>query len=77
MAARTRKVRHDDETRARIKASQLIKRLESHALDGVPMEMSQIKAVEILLRKRLPDLSAVEHSGDKDKPVAITVEWQK
>lgn len=77
MAARTRKVRHDDETRARIKASQLINRLESHALDGVPMEMSQIKAVEILLRKRLPDLSAIEHSGDKDKPVAITVEWQK
>lgn len=22
-------------------------------------------------------LAAVEHSGDKDKPIAITVEWQK
>lgn len=63
MAARTTKIRHDDETRAKIQASQLINRLEDHALNGAKMEPSQIKAIEILLRKTLPDLSAVEMSG--------------
>jgi len=64
MAARTVKIRHDEGTRAKIQASQLINRLQDHALNGAHMESSQIRAIEILLRKTLPDLSAVEHSGD-------------
>lgn len=64
MAARTTKIRHDDETRAKIQASQLINRLTDHALGEISLESTQIKAIEILLRKTLPDLSAVEHSGD-------------
>jgi hypothetical protein len=63
MAARTNKVRHDDETRARIKTSQLINRLHDHIFNGVEMSKSQVTAVNILLKKTLPDLTATELSG--------------
>lgn len=57
---------HQDDVRAKIQASQLINVLTDHAL-GHSEELSQsrLKAIEILLRKSLPDLSSVEmsHSG--------------
>src|SRR5215510_5087035 len=59
MAPRTTKIRHDDETRAKIQTSQLINRLTDHALGGVDLTTTQVKAIEVLLRKSLPDLSAV------------------
>lgn len=68
MAARTVKIRHDDETRAKIKTSQLINRLTSHALGKLGLEPTQVRAIEILLKKTLPDLTATELSGG----VAIT-----
>lgn len=59
MAARLRK-RHDENSRAAIQTTQLIKRLMYHALGRVAMSPSQIQAANILLRKVLPDLSAAE-----------------
>lgn len=64
MAARINKIRHDDETRAKIQASQLINRLEAHVLGEVDMKPTQVTAALGLLKKSVPDLSAVEHSGD-------------
>lgn len=60
--------------RDRIKTTMLIKRLEDHALGKLDITDSQRRASEILLKKTLPDLSAVEstHRGDKDNPVHIT-----
>lgn len=75
MAARTRKVKHDDFTREKIRVTQLINRLEKHALDGGHIEPTQIKAIEILLRKSLPDLSAVTHTGGTDN--THTVRWEE
>lgn len=76
MAARTVKIRHDDETRAKIRTSQLLNRLHDHVFgkdgkDKVKIEVSQtqMKAIEILLRKSLPDLSATTISGDPDNPL--------
>lgn len=60
MPARTTKIRQTDETRAKIKTSQLINRLHGHAVGGVELSPTQVKAIEILLRKTLPDLSAVD-----------------
>ena len=37
------------ECRAKIKASQLIHRLQAHIFDGLELSMSQIKAIDILL----------------------------
>jgi hypothetical protein len=73
MAERLRK-KHQDEVRTKIQASQLINVLQQHAL-GVTEEIppSRMKAIEILLKKSLPDLSSTEISGDLDAPLGIKV----
>lgn len=76
MAARLR-LRHQDEVRAKIQASQLINRLTDHALNDTELSSTQIRAIEILLKKSIPDLSAIELSGDDDNPVKLVFEWQK
>jgi hypothetical protein len=72
MAARTTKIRHDDETRAKIQASQLINRLQDHVLSDLDLKPTQVQAALGLLKKTLPDLTATELSGDQDNPVAVT-----
>ena len=62
MAARLNP-RNDDEARAKIQTTQLINLLMDHALNGRKVKVSQLRAAETLLRKTLPDLSAVAHSG--------------
>lgn len=64
MAARTKKIRHDENTRLKIQAAQLINRLESHARGEVEMTTTQVRAIEILLRKILPDLADVRMEVD-------------
>jgi hypothetical protein len=44
----------------------LVNRLTNHALGKVKMEPSQVRAIEILLRKALPDLQAIELAGGID-----------
>lgn len=67
MAARTRKVMHDDLTRKKIRTSQLLNRLQDHVFgkgdEPVDVSQTQLKAIEILLRKVLPDLQAVDLKG--------------
>jgi hypothetical protein len=60
MAAR--KLRwHPDEVKDRIRATQLINRLENHALSEKPlMDNSQVQAASKLLNKVLPDIKYVE-----------------
>jgi hypothetical protein len=65
MAARLR-LRHQDEIRDKIQASQLVNRLTNCALGEVELTAQQLKAIEILLRKSLPDLSAVSIEGSGD-----------
>lgn len=65
MAARTRKIRHDDETRAKIQASQLVNRLTDHVLGKAEMSATQVTAALGLLRKSIPDLAAIQHSGEQ------------
>ncbi len=85
MAARTRKLLHDDETRARIQVSQIINRLQNHILGKLELSPTQVRSAEILLKKRIPDLSSTENKTEvthryvADVPaVAATVdEWQR
>lgn len=71
MAARIRK-NHQDEIRAKIQASQLINVLQAHALTGEgEITPTRMKAIEILLRKSVPDLSAVELTGEGGGPVQV------
>lgn len=62
---------HNDESRARIRTTQLLRRLQQFALglkgdqgEVVKLSANEIRAIDILLKKRLPDLSAVEHTGE-------------
>lgn len=60
-----------DQTRAAIQTTQLVKRLQDFALEkkGVDIDPVRMKAIEILLRKSLPDLSSVTMAGDPDNPL--------
>lgn len=53
-------------TREIIQTTQLVKRLQSYALgnDGVDIDSGRMKAIEILLRKSLPDLQSIKHEGE-------------
>ena len=69
---------HQDDVRKKIQVSQLINVLQDHALTGEgEITPTRMKAIEILLRKSIPDLSAVELSGDPDAPIELKVSWQK
>jgi hypothetical protein len=60
--------------RDRIRVSMLVKRLTDHAVGKVEMSPTQVKAVEVLLKKSLPDLAAIELSGKEDgAPIALTL----
>jgi hypothetical protein len=73
---------HQADIRAKIKTSQLINRLQDFVLDGkdpktgnpVEIDTARLKAIEILLRKSLPDLSAVTVSGDNENPLLAIIE---
>ena len=55
---------HPDEVRAKIRATELVNRLQSHIFDGLELSMSQIRGIEILLRKCIPDLSTTTINAD-------------
>lgn len=74
MAARLR-LHHQDEVRAKIQSSQLINRLTNHAFGEVELTATQIKAIEILLRKSIPDLAAIQLTGNPDQPIEHRFRW--
>ena len=77
MAARLNP-RHQQMVRDKIQATELINVLQDHAL-GISEEIkpSRLKAIEILLKKSVPDLQSVELTGDPEAPVSVAVRWKK
>ena len=59
-----------DLTRARIQTTKLVDRLQECGLGKVEISTQQLKAIQILLNKTLPDLSSVELTGNPENPVA-------
>ena len=73
MAARTNKIRHSQEVRDKIKAGVIISRLTKHIDSDEPiMDASQVSAAKALLNKVLPDLRAVELTGEDGGPLQYT-----
>ena len=70
MPARVRKIRHDEETRAKIQAAQIINRFHACLMGEITLDTNQVSCGKALLAKTLPDLSAVSIEGDEDHPVA-------
>lgn len=58
MAAR-KKLFQTEATREKIRVSALINRLQDHIEGKVELNTTQVRAIEVLLRKSLPDLSDV------------------
>ena len=73
MAARNRRTTLNEKWKENIRTGMLIKRLHDCAEGSVELTPNQIKAAEILLRKSVPDLKAVEFSGDLDIEGEITI----
>ena len=69
---------HDTKTREKIQTSQLINRLQDNAFGKVELTRGQLKSIEILLKKTLPDLQAIEHTGEVDQNVTVkgALVWQ-
>jgi hypothetical protein len=79
MAARLN-LRQQDQSRAAIQTSQLINRLQNYALGkvdkgdkAIEIDAGRLRAIEILLRKTLPDVSSVTLTGDAERPLEINV----
>lgn len=64
---------HQDDVRRKIQASQLLNVLQDHALTGDgELSPTRLKAIEILLRKSLPDLSAIQiDEGGKEEGQSV------
>lgn len=80
MAARLNP-KQDERTRSAIQTTQLIKRLQCFVFDqpddaGNVVEFDSVKmrAVEILLKKSLPDLSNVEITGNDGGPLQVVIQ---
>jgi hypothetical protein len=77
MAARTRKILHDDETRAKIQAAQIINRFQQCLEGTITLDAQQVSVGKALLNKVLPDLQSTTLKGDKDNPFMIVSKDQK
>lgn len=71
MAARKRKTQLTESWKEKIRTSMLINRLNNHIFEDEELSSSQLRAIEILLKKVAPDLKAVEVSTDEDTLDAI------
>lgn len=72
MAARLRQT-HQEDVKKKIQASQLVNRIQNHALGETEMTSTQLDAAKFLLNKLIsnaPTEQSVEHSG------AIQFVWQ-
>lgn len=70
MAGRKAGFRHSDETRKKIQAGNLITRLQKIAMGEVEAEATHINAAKALLNKVLPDLKAIDHTGEVEHTIS-------
>lgn len=65
-----------EEHRVKIQNSNILNALLEHVTGDREMSSTQVSAGIALLKKTLPDLSAVTIGGDDDSPVKLEVTWQ-
>ena len=74
---------HKLRTLRKMRANNIIKKLEDHVEGSAEMSPTQIQAAKILLNKVIPDLKAIEQTGTMDvrntvinaQPEASKDEW--
>lgn len=70
MAKRINRPGHSKRDKDRIRASQLLNRLDAFANGKTDMTTAQVMAARIVIGKVIPDLKSVEVTGDPEKPLA-------
>lgn len=66
--------RHSQMVRDKIQATKLIQLLQDYALGDIEeIANGRMKAIEILLKKSVPDLQSIELTGDEENPVVTRV----
>lgn len=63
-----------DEHRSKIKITQILNYLQEHMAGTRELSATQVNAANILLRKVMPDLAAIEHSGEVKQTFAVSPE---
>lgn len=75
-APKNNQSKNNESCREKIQTSQLINRLQDHVFKETPgtdISATQMKAIEILLRKSLPDLQSVEMTGKDGGALQINI----
>lgn len=70
-------VKLTEEHRAKIRTINILNALQEHVEGKREMSSTQVQAGLGLLKKCLPDLQAVQHSGNEGGPVKIEIGWMK
>jgi len=73
MPKRVNKPNHDDKTKKLIRASMLLNRLADHAEGKVEMNNSQVNAAKVVIGKSIPDLRAIELTGEEGKAMKFEI----
>lgn len=74
MPARVRKIRHDDETRAKIQAGVIIDRFTKCLKGDIELTQTQVSCGKTLLNKVLPDLQSMQMDAKVGMTVTIAKE---
>lgn len=78
MAARTMRIRHQDDVRKKIQSSMIINRLTDYFTGKIDLDVGRVSAGKILLAKVLPDLTSIDGKIDSDVTIkSLDVNWVK
>lgn len=85
MPPRTKRIFHDENTRNKIKTTQIINRLTAHINGEISLSATQVQSAKILLDRTLPALASVEHTGEVEytyvirapQPIESHEEWSQ
>lgn len=62
--------KHNQKARDAIRTTHLVRRLDLFQEGKIELTSGQVKAIEILLAKSLPNLTHTEHAGEINNPAA-------
>lgn len=71
MAGRRRGIVHDQNTRDKIQAAQIINRLQGCVMGEIELSSQQVNAAKTLLNKVLPDVQSISLEGQMSMEVGI------
>ena len=67
--------RLSEEHRKKIQTSAIVNRLNSIAVGDVDVTPTQMRAIEVALRKTVPDLTSITIKGDETNPLNAVVRF--